>query len=195
MATAKTKPETIMSLKPTQVQAIGRAWIAADEEYGNAGGVLAKAVCEAGSKFMERGSVANALDGKALAAHVGKARNWAEPTRKVRASQCVALLNARATLPKIIDRIAEEFGACAWNLAYTAAKAIVKGEDPMKAVRKARKVHDTQRGGGKPEDSGEAKKSVAMRVKKILDMPHLGKKFKDDLRALCKAHRINLGNA
>lgn len=185
MAT-KTKPvaekPTVSVLTDTMAQRIARVWIEGDAELQVAGGNLVALIARTAHDVMPKEAQPVDADAERIVKIVGDKRKWSKDSRKVRVSQCKAFLNARAKLPAAITRIATEFRSCHWNDAYKAATAIAKGEDPVKAVRKARKAK-----GAGPKDAAAAKKAAATLLKKARDLDHLPRDWKAAIRTACTA--------
>jgi len=170
--TVTDKPKA-SALTDTMAQRIAKVWIEGDAELQVAGGNLVALIARTAQDVMPKEAQPVDADAVRIVKIVGDKRKWSKESRNVRVSQCKAFLHARAKLPAAITRISNEFHACHWNDAYKAATAITKGEDPLKAVRAARK----SKAAG-PKDAGAAKKSAYLALKRASETPKLPRTWK-----------------
>ena len=187
--TVAEKPKA-SALTDTMAQRIARVWIEGDAELQVAGGNLVALIARTAQDVMPKEAQPVDADAVRIVNIVGDKRKWSRASRIVRVSQCKAFLHARAKLPAAIARVTSEFDACHWNDAYKAATAIVKGEDPVSAVRKMRKSKKAS--AAQPKDSDAAKKRAAIACKKLLEIEKLPRAFKAGLRQLCAEHTISV---
>jgi hypothetical protein len=181
MATkTKVAEATARALNTTGVQRIAKIWSDGDSEIAQSGGALARKIAEEACRVMPKEAQPIKADASAVVALVAKHRKWNKASLGVRESQCMAILAARATLPRVVPKIVEKYGACRFLDAYYAASAITKGKDPMRAVGDKRKAHD-----GGPQDAGAAKKRAAILLKKAAALPHLPRDWKAAIRNAC----------
>jgi hypothetical protein len=178
----KTKTETARALNAAGTQRIAKVWITGDAELAVGGGELARSIAKEACSVMERTSQPIAADAEAVVKLVGDKRKWSKESRKVRVSQCMAILSARAKLSPAIDKVIDKFGACHFLDAYYAASAITKGKDPLRAVTEKRK----SRSNDGPADAGAAKKKAAALLKRARDLKHLPREWKAAIKAVCE---------
>lgn len=175
---SKVAEATARALNATGTQRIAKIWIDGDSEIAQSGGALARKIAEEACKVMPREAEPIKADASAVVALVAKQRKWGKGSIGVRESQCMAILAARAKLPKVIPQIVAKYSACHFLDAYYAASAIAKGKDPMRAVADKRK----SRGTDGPADAGAAKKRAAVLLKKAAALPHLPRDWKAAIR-------------